>query len=65
MAKLEKQTDTPETKAFWEAAEEAAREVATWPAWKRLEDHRRPRTGTSEPPHPSPTDTSPRHRGDS
>lgn len=29
--------DDPETRAIWEAANQAAREVASWPAWKRGE----------------------------
>lgn len=39
-SKLKKDIYDEYTKGFWEAAEEAAREVATWPAWKRLEGHR-------------------------
>lgn len=35
--RLKIQTDTPETKAFWSSAFEAAQDVATWPEWKRLE----------------------------
>jgi hypothetical protein len=26
---------TPESREFWEACDEAAREVATWPEWKK------------------------------
>jgi hypothetical protein len=37
MAVLKKQKADAETKRFWESAEQAAREVANWPAWKRLE----------------------------
>lgn len=42
MAGLKRDKSTPESRRFWECAEEAARKVATWPAWKRLEtDHNR------------------------
>ena len=37
MADLKKQTNNEDMKKFWESAEEAAKEVAGWPAWKRLE----------------------------
>lgn len=33
---FERLKDTPAQRKFWEAAERASREVATWPAWKRL-----------------------------
>jgi len=34
---MEKDRSTPENRAFWDAVEKAAAEVADWPAWKRLE----------------------------
>jgi len=37
MADLKKQRDAPGFERFWRSAEDAAREVANWPAWKRLE----------------------------
>lgn len=35
MAKLKLDTSDPHTKAVYEACQQAAREVASWPAWKR------------------------------
>jgi hypothetical protein len=45
MSNLKKKKDDEESKRFWETAEKAAREVAEWPAWKRLEVE----TGSSKP----------------
>ena len=36
--KLKLRLDDPETRAVWEAALRARREVASWPAWKRGEE---------------------------
>lgn len=33
--KIERRLDTEENRAWWAAAEDAARIVETWPAWKR------------------------------
>lgn len=33
--KIGRNMSTPESRAFWDGCDEAAREVATWPAWKR------------------------------
>lgn len=35
MAKIVRNMSTPEARKFWREAEENAREVATWPWWKR------------------------------
>lgn len=34
---LRKKIDDDESRRFWDAAKETAREVETWPAWKRCE----------------------------
>jgi uncharacterized small protein (TIGR04563 family) len=33
--KIVRNVSTPESREFWRSAEESAREVATWPDWKR------------------------------
>ena len=33
--KILRNMDTPESRAFWEAADRVACEVQQWPAWKR------------------------------
>lgn len=40
MTKIKINLDDPETRAVWDAALEAKREVASWPAWKRGEETR-------------------------
>lgn len=45
MSKIKIRLDDPETRAVWEAALRAKREVASWPAWKRGDDV--PTKGTS------------------
>jgi hypothetical protein len=35
MKKIVRNMDSPENRAFWEHAEQAAAEVETWPDWKR------------------------------
>ena len=40
--KIKRNLDTSESQAFWAHVEACAKEVATWPAWKRV--------GVSEPP---------------
>ncbi len=37
MTDLTKQKSDADTKRFWASAEQAAKEVAGWPAWKRLQ----------------------------
>jgi hypothetical protein len=34
---VRKDKSTEENREFWQAVEDAAKEVATWPAWKRGE----------------------------
>lgn len=33
--KIGRNMSTPESRVFWESCDEGAREVATWPEWKR------------------------------
>lgn len=35
MKKIRRDLSTPEAREFWRVAEESAREVGTWPDWKR------------------------------
>lgn len=35
MKKIVRDLSTEENREFWRSAEEASREVATWPDWKR------------------------------
>ena len=35
LKKIVRNLSTPESRAFWATAEESAREVQTWPDWKR------------------------------
>lgn len=35
MSRVRKDRSTPENRAFWDAVAEAAKTVATWPAWKQ------------------------------
>ncbi len=35
MKKIVRNLATPETRAFWETAQQAFAEVETWPSWRR------------------------------
>lgn len=35
-AMIRRNTSTPESREFWARAEEARKEIARWPAWKRV-----------------------------
>jgi hypothetical protein len=35
MPKIQRKLDTPEARDFWKSADEDAKRVGEWPAWKR------------------------------
>jgi len=37
LRRVRRRFDTPEALAFWKHVDETAAEVATWPAWKRVQ----------------------------
>jgi hypothetical protein len=58
-AKIKISLDDPEVRKIWNAALEARREVASWPAWKRGEEAAVATTsstdgGTTATPAPAP-----------
>lgn len=47
---MKPRTDTPESKALWDFVEKKAKQVQSWPAWKKMGVGTQPEEEYYEPP---------------